>query len=92
MSFRSQILCENGDLSAKKAVSWLRLLGADLSLPRPGFYPGSVHAGFVVDKVALGQDFFPNTSVFPCQNHSTGVPLQAKTKKVINHPDHRVAQ
>jgi hypothetical protein len=26
---------------------------------RPGFDPGSVHVGFVVDKVALGQVFFP---------------------------------
>jgi hypothetical protein len=26
-----------------------------LSPRRPGFYPGSVHVGFVVDKVALGQ-------------------------------------
>jgi hypothetical protein len=30
--------------------------------------------GFVVDKVALGQ-------VFPCQFHTTGSPLQGKTKK-----------
>jgi hypothetical protein len=32
--------------------------------------------GFVVDKVALGQ-------VFPCQFHSTGAPLQGKTKKKL---------
>jgi hypothetical protein len=32
--------------------------------------------GFVVDKVALGQ-------VFPCQFHSTGVPLNGKAEKNI---------
>jgi hypothetical protein len=26
---------------------------------------------------------FPNTSVFPCQFHSTGAPLHGKTKKLI---------
>jgi hypothetical protein len=34
--------------------------------------------GFVVDKVALGQVFSPNTSVFPGQFHSTG-----KGQKII---------
>jgi hypothetical protein len=38
-------------------VPWLRRLVAGLSLRRPGFDPGSVHVGFVVDKVALGQAF-----------------------------------
>jgi hypothetical protein len=27
--------------------------------------------------------FFPSTSVFPCQFHSTGVPLQGKKKKKL---------
>jgi hypothetical protein len=40
------------------------------------FDPGSVHVGFVADKVALGQ-------VFPCQYHSTGAPLLGKVQKVI---------
>jgi hypothetical protein len=39
------------------AVPWLRRLVTGLSLRRPGFDPGSVHVGFVVDKVALGQAF-----------------------------------
>jgi hypothetical protein len=40
-----------------KAVPWLRRLAAGLPPRRPGFDPGSVHVGFVVDKVALGQVF-----------------------------------
>jgi hypothetical protein len=41
----------------KEAVPWLRRLDAGLPRRRPGFDPGSVHVGFVVDKVALGQVF-----------------------------------
>jgi hypothetical protein len=55
----------------------------DLPPRRPGFDPGSVHVGFLVDKVALGQVFPPSTSVFPCQFHSTGATLQGKTKRLI---------
>jgi hypothetical protein len=32
----------------------------DLSTRRPGFAPGSIHVGFVVYKVALGQVFLRN--------------------------------
>jgi hypothetical protein len=39
------------------AVPWLRRLAAGLPQRRPGFDPGSVYVGFVVDKVALGQVF-----------------------------------
>jgi hypothetical protein len=38
------------------------------------FDAGSVHVGFVVDKVALRQ-------VFPCQFYYTGAPLLGKIKK-----------
>jgi hypothetical protein len=38
-------------------VSWLRRLVAGLSPRRPEFDPESVHVGFVVDKVALGEVF-----------------------------------
>jgi hypothetical protein len=31
----------------------------------------------------IGIYFSPSTSVFPCQFHSTGAPLQGKTKKLI---------
>jgi hypothetical protein len=67
----------------RMAVPWLRRLVAGLPPRRPGFDPGSVRVGFVVDKVALGQVFLPSTSVFPCQIHSTGAPLLGKMKKLI---------
>jgi hypothetical protein len=38
-------------------VPWLRRLAAALPIRRPGFDPGSVQVGFVVDKVTLGQVF-----------------------------------
>jgi hypothetical protein len=40
-----------------RAVPWLSLLVASISPRRPGFNPGSVRVGFVVDKAALGQVF-----------------------------------
>jgi hypothetical protein len=58
------------------AVPWLRRLAAGLPPRRPGFDPGSVHVGFVVDKLALGQ-------VFACQFHSTGPPLLRIGQKII---------
>jgi hypothetical protein len=70
------------------AVPWLRRLVAGLSPGRPGFDPGLVHVGFLVDEVALGQVPPPprSTSVFPCQFHSTGVPLLGKTKNPSSSP------
>jgi hypothetical protein len=58
------------EVSLKKAVPWLRRLVAGLSPQRPGFDPGSVHVGFVVEKVALGQVFprvpqFSPVSIIP---------------------------
>ena len=66
-------------------MPWLRRLVTGLSPRRPGFDSGSVHVGFVVDKVTLGQVFSRSTFVFPCQFHSTGAPLHGKTgeKKLI---------
>jgi hypothetical protein len=54
-----------------RAVPWLRRLVIDLSPRRPVFEPGSMHVGFVVDKVALGQVFLRVLRFFPCQYHST---------------------
>jgi small ligand-binding sensory domain FIST len=45
----------HAQLSTREAVSELRRLVAGLSQRRPGFVPGSVFVGFVVDKVALGR-------------------------------------
>jgi hypothetical protein len=42
-----------------QALQWLKLLVGGLSPRRTGFAPGSIHVGFVVDKVALGQVFLP---------------------------------
>jgi hypothetical protein len=67
-------------------VPWLRRLAAGLPPRRPGFNPGSVHVGFMVDKVALGQVFLRVLRVFPCQFHSTGAPLLGKGQK--NHHHH----
>jgi hypothetical protein len=46
------------------AVPWLRRLVVGPSPQRPGFDPGSVHVGFLVDTVALGQVFFPRVLRF----------------------------
>jgi hypothetical protein len=46
-------------------VPWVRWLVAGLSPRRPGFAPGSVHVGFVVDKVALGQVFLRVLPFYP---------------------------
>jgi hypothetical protein len=64
-------------------VPWLRLLVARFSRRTPGFDPGSVDAGFVVHKGAMGQVFSPSTSGFPCQFHSNSAPLHGKNKKLI---------
>jgi hypothetical protein len=45
-------------------MPWLRWLVAGLSPWGPEFVPRSIHVGFVVDKVALGQ-FFSEFFGFP---------------------------
>jgi hypothetical protein len=47
------------------AVAWLRRLVADLSLRNPGIAPRSIHVGFMVDKVTLGQVFLRVLRFFP---------------------------
>jgi hypothetical protein len=75
-------------------VPWLRRLTAGLPPRRPGFDPGSVYVGFVVDKVALGRVFPPSTSVFPCQFHFHFCSITRKRTKNNHHRHlhHRVAQ
>jgi hypothetical protein len=66
-----------------KAVPWLRRLVAGLS-------PGSVHVGFVVDKVALGQ-VCPRVLPFSPVNFIPPV-IHCFEKRKTNHLHHRVAQ
>ena len=49
-------------------MSEIGRIGADTSTKRSGFDFGSIHVGFVVEKVALGQVFPPSNSVFPVNN------------------------
>ena len=58
-------------------------LVADLSSRRPGFDPDSVHVGFVVNKVALGQVFprvlrFSAVNVIPPVLHYSIAPVGAR--------------
>jgi len=57
-------------------VSQMRLLKYDarMALRRAGFDVRSVHVGFVVGKVAVGQAFLEVRWFFSCQNHSIGAP------------------
>jgi hypothetical protein len=77
-----------------RAVPWLRRLVAVLSPRRPGFNHGSVHVGFVVDKVALGQ-VFPEYFGFPLSISFHPCPItwkNGKTDHLSLHLHHRVAQ
>jgi hypothetical protein len=69
-------------------VPWLRRLVAGLSPRRPEFDPGSVHVGFVVDTVALGQvlRFSPVNFIPPVLHY------KEKRKKQLLRLPHRVAQ
>jgi hypothetical protein len=65
-----------------KAVPWLRQLVAGIPPRRPGFDPGSVHVGFVVDKVAVGQ-VFPQVLRFPLSISFRGFSITWKRTKII---------
>jgi hypothetical protein len=72
-------------------MPWLRGLVAGLPPRRPGFDPGLVRVGFVVDKVALGQVFplvlrFSPVNLIPPVLHYKG------KRKNTNQIHHRVAQ
>jgi hypothetical protein len=71
-------------------VPWLGRLVAGLSPRRPGFDPGSVHVGFVVDKVALGL-VFPRVLRFSLSVSFHRCSITRKNEKT-NHLHHRVAQ
>jgi hypothetical protein len=74
-------LNENIDLKwTERALSWVRRLVAGLSPWRFGFDPGSVHVGFVVDKVALGQCFGFPLSV---SLHRFSIKMDKQTKLII---------
>ena len=79
------------ELMLERAVSWLRRLVAGLSPRRPGFDSGSVHVGFVVDKVSLGQVFPRVLRFFPVNSIPTVLHYTKKTKKAA-HLHHSVAQ
>jgi hypothetical protein len=66
------------------AVPWFRRFVAGLPPRRPGFDPGSVHVGFVVDKVALGQ-IFPLVLRFPLSIsfHRCSITSKNEKKKFI---------
>jgi hypothetical protein len=74
------------------AMSWFRRLFADLSPRMPAFDPDSVHVGFLVDRLALGQvPPLPSISVFPHQFYSSDAPLDGQMEQT-NHLHHRTAQ
>jgi hypothetical protein len=50
---------------------------ASLPPQRLGFDSGPFHVRFLVDKVRLGNDIFPSTSVVPCRYNSTNVALSS---------------
>jgi hypothetical protein len=69
-----------------RAVPWLRRLAAGFPPRRPGFDPGSVHVGFMVDR------FFPEFFGFPLSISFHRCSITRKRTKSNNHLHHRVAQ
>jgi hypothetical protein len=65
-------------------ITRLRRLVAGLSSRRPGFDPGSVHVGFVVNKVALGQGFPRVLCFYPVNSfHRCSITWKNEKKKLI---------
>jgi hypothetical protein len=66
-----------------QAVPWLRRLVAGLSPRRPRFDPRSVHVGFVVGKMALGQVFPRVLRISPVNFIPPVLHYTEKRKKII---------
>jgi hypothetical protein len=64
---------------------------AGLSPRRPGFDPGSVHVGFVVDRLSLGH-VFPRVLLFSHVNFIPPVLHYSEKRKNTNYFHYRVAQ
>jgi hypothetical protein len=71
----------------RRAVPWLRRLVVGLPPRRPGFDPGSVHVGFVVDKVTL---YFGLP--LPISFHRCSITMKRTKNNNHRHLHHRVAQ
>jgi hypothetical protein len=68
------------------AMAMAQAVSHCLSLWRPGFAPRSVHVGFVVDKVALGQVLFQVLRFLPSITFHSGSILIYITWKMKNKP------
>jgi hypothetical protein len=71
--------------TAQLSVPRLRSLVAGLSPRRSGFAPGSIHVGFVVDKVALGQVFL-RVLRFPLSIYHSRLISSGEYANVSRHP------
>jgi hypothetical protein len=87
--------CDSGTVQAVplyRAVPKLRWLVAGVSLRRAGFAPGSIHLGFVVDKVALGQvllrilRFSPVNIIPPSLSNSYHLSVIGSSLETNSHP------
>jgi hypothetical protein len=69
-----------------RVMPWLRQLVVGLSPRRPGFTPGSIHVGIVVDKVTLGQVVLQVLRLSPVNIIPRGCPYTCITSTMNNSP------